>query len=90
MRVAKLYSFNDIRIEDVPVPEIGDGDALVKVRACGICSGDVMPWYIEKKSPLVLGHEAVGEIVELGKEVRGEDRNVLTRHSSLEIGRAHV
>lgn len=90
MRVAKLYSFNDIRIEDVPVPEIGDGDALVKVRACGICSGDVMPWYIEKKSPLVLGHEAVGEIVELGKEVRGEDRNVLTRHSSLVTRRFKV
>lgn len=69
MKVAKLYSFNDIRIEDVPIPEIGAGDALLKTKACGICSGDVMPWYIEKKAPLVPGHEPTGEIVEVGKGV---------------------
>ena len=69
MRVAKLYSFNDIRIEDVPIPDIGPGDALMRTSACGICSGDVMPWYIEKKAPLVPGHEPAGEIVEVGKEV---------------------
>jgi len=69
MRVAKLYSFDDIRIEDMPVPDIGTSDALVRVKACGICSGDIMPWYIEKKAPLVLGHEAVGEIVKLGRRV---------------------
>jgi len=67
MRVAKLYSFNDIFIEDMPIPEIGHHEALIKTKACGICSGDVMPWYIEKKAPLVLGHEPVGEIIELGK-----------------------
>jgi L-iditol 2-dehydrogenase len=67
MKAAVLYSFNDIRIEDIPVPEIGPGEALVKMRACGICSGDVMPWYIEKKAPLVLGHEPAGEIVALGE-----------------------
>ena len=52
MKVAKLYSFEDIRIEDMPVPDVGPGDALVKVKTCGICSGDTMPWYIEKKAPL--------------------------------------
>jgi L-iditol 2-dehydrogenase len=69
MKVAKLYSFNDIRMEDVPVPQVGLHDALLKTKACGICSGDVMPWYIEKKAPLVPGHEPAGEIVEVGKEV---------------------
>lgn len=69
MKVARLYSFDDLRIEDIPIPEISNGDALVKTRACGICSGDVMPWYIEKKAPLVLGHEPAGEIVEVGKDV---------------------
>ncbi len=83
MKVAKLYSFEDIRIEEMQVPEIGEGDALARVKACGICSGDIMPWYIEKKAPFVLGHEAVGEIVRLGKEVLGEDKHVLARHSSL-------
>jgi L-iditol 2-dehydrogenase len=70
MKVARLYSYNDIRIEDMPIPEAGDGEALVKVRACGICSGDIMPWYIEKKSPLVIGHEHTGEIVETGNNVK--------------------
>ena len=70
MRVAKLYSFSDIRIEDIPVPEIGPGDALMRTRASGICSGDVMSWYIEKKAPLVLGHEPSGEIVKVGSSVK--------------------
>jgi len=90
MKVAKLYRFDDIRIEEVPIPELGVRDALIKARACGICSGDVMPWYIEKKAPLVLGHEPVGEIVELGEEVqrsaagvRREDKNDLTRNPEL-------
>jgi len=69
MKIANLYSFNDIRIEDIPVPQIGPRDALIKTKACGICSGDAMPWYIEKKAPIVLGHEPVGEIVELGSSL---------------------
>jgi L-iditol 2-dehydrogenase len=69
MRVARLYDFLDVRIEDVPVPAIGPGEALVRGRACGICSGDVVPWYIRKKAPLVFGHEPVGEIVAVGDGV---------------------
>ncbi|MDI1472493.1 MAG: zinc-dependent dehydrogenase [Thermodesulfovibrio sp.] len=70
MKVAKLYKFNNIRIEEIPVPQIGKRDALVKVKVCGICSGDVMPWYIEKKAPLVLGHEISGEIIKIGDEIK--------------------
>ena len=82
MKVAKLYSLDDIRIEDIPVPEVGRGDALVKTRACGICSGDVMPWYIEKKAPLVPGHEPAGEIVAIGEEVSSfrEGERVFIHH----------
>ena len=69
MKVAVLHSFNDIRIEDWRVPEVEKGEALIRMKACGICSGDVMPWYIEKKAPLVLGHEPAGEIVALGEGV---------------------
>ena len=79
MKVAKLYSFNDIRIEDVAIPEAGPCDALMKTGASGICSGDVMRWYIEKKAPLVLGHEPAGEIVELGSAFR-------TPHSAFSVG----
>lgn len=69
MKVAKLYSYNDIRIEEMDVPRPGPGEALMKVHASGICSGDTMAWYIEKKAPLVLGHEPAGEIVEIGEDV---------------------
>ncbi len=69
MKVARLYSFDDIKVEEIPVPEPGPGEALMRVRASGICTGDVMPWYIEKKAPLVLGHEPAGEIVKVGMGV---------------------
>jgi L-iditol 2-dehydrogenase len=69
MKVARLYDYLDVRIEEEPVPRPGPREALVRTRACGICSGDVTPWYIRKKAPLVLGHEPVGEIVEIGREV---------------------
>ncbi len=69
MKVARLYSIADIRIEDDPVPEPGPDDALVRTRACGICSGDVMPWYVEQKAPLVLGHEPAGVIAAVGEKV---------------------
>ena len=71
MKVARLYDFLDVRIEEQPVPVIGPGEALVRARACGICSGDVVPWYIRKKAPLVFGHEPVGEIVAVGAGVSG-------------------
>jgi len=71
MRVARLYSFNDLRIEDMERPRPGDREALIRVRASGICSGDAMRWYIEKKAPLVLGHEPSGEIIEVGRDVEG-------------------
>jgi len=84
MKIAKLYSFNDILIEEMPVPEPGPDEALVKVMASGICSGDVMPWYIEKKAPLVLGHEPAGEIVKTGTNVdifRTGDRVFVHHHA---------
>jgi L-iditol 2-dehydrogenase len=70
MQVARLYDFGDIRVEQSAVPEVGPGDILVRARACGICSGDIMPWYIRRKAPLVLGHEPVGVVAKAGSAVR--------------------
>ena len=70
MQVARLYDFGDIRVEESPRPEVGPTDILVRARACGICSGDIMPWYIRRKAPLVLGHEPVGVVEAIGSEVR--------------------
>jgi L-iditol 2-dehydrogenase len=70
MQVARLYDFGDIRVEQSPRPEVGRTDILVRVSKCGICSGDIMPWYIRRKAPLVLGHEPVGVVEAVGADVR--------------------
>jgi L-iditol 2-dehydrogenase len=62
MRAAVLYDLDDIRIEERPIPQLGDGEILVRTEASGVCSGDVMPWYIRRKAPLVFGHEPAGII----------------------------
>ncbi len=69
MRAAIYYNNNDIRIEEMPVPEIGPGEILVRIESSGICGSDVMEWYRIKKAPLVLGHEIAGTIEKVGADV---------------------
>lgn len=69
MRVAVYHNNSDIRIEERPVPTIGPGEILVRIRASGICGSDVMEWYRTPKAPLVLGHEVAGDIAEVGEGV---------------------
>ena len=66
MRAAILYDVNDIRIEERPVPALSAGEVLVRTAASGICTSDVMAWYVKRKAPLVLGHEPAGVIAALG------------------------
>jgi len=83
VKAAVYYSNRDVRIEEVPRPEIGAGELLVKVIASGICGSDVMEWYRIKKAPRVLGHEIAGEIIEIGPNVAGYkpgDRVFVTHH----------
>jgi L-iditol 2-dehydrogenase len=63
------YNNRDIRLEEMPKPQIGSGEVLIRVEACGICGSDVMEWYRLAKAPLVQGHEIAGEIVEMGQGV---------------------
>jgi L-iditol 2-dehydrogenase len=84
MRVARLYDTSDIRFEEEPIPPVGPGELLVKTRVCGICSGDIMGWYMKKKAPLVFGHEPAGEIVAVGPGVenfRVGDRVFVHHHA---------
>jgi L-iditol 2-dehydrogenase len=69
MRVAMYYNNRDVRLEEMPKPEAGKGELIVKVVASGICGSDVMEWYRIKRAPLVLGHEIAGDIVEVGEGV---------------------
>ncbi len=68
MKAAIYYAIDDIRLEERPVPEIGPDDVLLKTLACGLCGGEAMPWY-KKAKPKVLGHEPVGEVVDVGRNV---------------------
>ena len=70
MKVARYYGSNDIKIEEMPVPEIGPGELLVRIKASGICGSDVMHWYRAGRGPVVLGHEIAGEVVATGEAVR--------------------
>ncbi|MBD5655951.1 MAG: alcohol dehydrogenase catalytic domain-containing protein [Candidatus Eremiobacteraeota bacterium] len=63
MRAAVMYDVDDIRIEERPVPALEPGDVLVRTVASGVCSGDLMPWYVRKKAPFVFGHEPAGTVV---------------------------
>ena len=65
------YSNRDVRLEEMPTPQIGGGELLVRVEACGICGSDVMEWYRRDRVPLVLGHEIGGQIVAVGDGVEG-------------------
>jgi L-iditol 2-dehydrogenase len=83
MRVAMYYNNHDVRLEEMPRPKVGPGELLVKVMACGICGSDVLEWYRIKSAPRVLGHEATGEIVEVGEGVnryKVGDRAFISHH----------
>jgi len=67
MRVAMYYSNNDVKLEEMPTPQIGPGELLMRVEASGICGSDVMEWYRIHKVPLVLGHEVSGVVVQVGE-----------------------
>ena len=73
MRAARFYDPNmPIKVEQVPVPEIGPGDVLVEVKACGICGSDVHIMKGETfpgKSPIIIGHEGAGVVSSVGEAV---------------------
>ena len=77
------YNNRDVRLEELPVPPIGAGELLVRIKASGICGTDVMEWYRIQKAPLVLGHEIAGEVVSVGDGVeryRVGDRVFVSHH----------
>lgn len=74
MLALRLYGPNDVRLDEVPVPQIKDGEILLKTEAAAICGTDVRMWKngatgVDGHHPLTLGHEFSGEIVEVGKNV---------------------
>lgn len=74
MKAAIVKQFKEkLEIKDVPIPDVGGKDVLVKIHACGVCHTDLHAchgdWPVKPKLPLVPGHEGVGEIVKIGAEI---------------------
>lgn len=74
MKAAIVNEFKQqLEIKEVPIPEIGYGEVLVKIKACGVCHTDLHAahgdWPIKPKLPLIPGHEGVGIVEEVGPGV---------------------
>jgi L-iditol 2-dehydrogenase len=68
-----MHGVGDLRVEQTPTPEPGPGQALVRVRACGICASDVARIFEtgSYRLPLVPGHEFAGDVERLGPDAAG-------------------
>jgi L-iditol 2-dehydrogenase len=73
MKALLLSENSHLEITDLPQPEIGTDEVLVRVAACGICGSDVHGYdgsSGRRIPPIVMGHEAAGTVTAVGKEVR--------------------
>ena len=69
MKAVIYHSYDDIRVEDRPVPSITGAELLVQVHGCGLCGSDILKIAKRAAPPVVLGHELTGTIVESGRAV---------------------
>ena len=83
IRANVFHGPNDIRVEDVPKPRAGPGEAVIRVTLTTICGTDlhILKGEYPVKPGLVIGHEPVGVVEELGTGVEGlrEGRSVSAR-----------
>jgi threonine dehydrogenase-like Zn-dependent dehydrogenase len=74
MKAAVFDAIKSIKVKEVPIPEIGDDDVLIKVKNTGICGTDwsiYNGWYSAEKLPMIAGHEFSGVIAQVGRNVTG-------------------
>ncbi len=81
MKAAHLKDINLLSVEEIPIHEVGSGDILMKMGATSVCGTDIRifkngHFKIPAGQKRVLGHELTGEIVELGKNVKGYSKNM--------------
>lgn len=88
MKAAVFFNKDDIHIEDVPKPNIGPGELLLRVVAVGLCGSDIDKITYEAVPPgTVLGHEVVGTVAGLGEGVedfRVGERVIVAHHVACE------
>jgi L-iditol 2-dehydrogenase len=84
MQAAVYRGVNDVRLETVPVPQIGSGELLLRVHSCGVCGTDLKKIATGSHSaPRIFGHETSGVVAAVGAEVRQfqpGDRAVVFHH----------
>ncbi len=74
MKAAVLEALDQMVVQEVPTPEVGPGEILVRVRACAVCGSDLRIFHHGNprvKPPQTLGHEIAGEVVAVGEGVAG-------------------
>jgi L-iditol 2-dehydrogenase len=76
MQAARLYGMEDLRVDQVKVPEVREGEVLLAVKASAVCGTDIRMFRNGHKNasadhPLVLGHEIAGVVEKLGAGVHG-------------------
>jgi len=90
MKALVLEEYNKLVYKDMPTPRIEDNEALVEVKACGICGSDVHGMdgsSGRRHTPLIMGHEASGVIVGRGSAVTGfEEGHRVTFDSTIYCG----
>ncbi len=72
MQALMLENYNELELKDVPIPEFGPEDVLIRVKACGICGSDVHGYdgsTGRRIPPLIMGHEAAGVVHSVGRDV---------------------
>ncbi len=70
MKRAILRKHDEIKLVEENIPQITDTDILVRVIKCGICTGELMDWYVDMKAPYTPGHEIVGIVHKVGSNVK--------------------
>src|SRR5450759_3514283 len=72
MKAVVLSESRQPQLKDLPIPEPGEGEVLVRSEYCGVCGSDLHASELDIFQPLVvMGHEFAGEIVALGAEATG-------------------
>jgi L-iditol 2-dehydrogenase len=93
MRALLMNEYKKMELTELPVPEIGADDVLVRVRACGICGSDVHGFdgsTGRRLPPIVMGHEASGEVAAVGTNVKQfKEGDRVTFDSTVYCGRCH-
>jgi L-iditol 2-dehydrogenase len=93
MKALVLEEYNRLDYKDVPDPDVGPEDVLVRVKACGICGSDVHGLdgsTGRRMPPLIMGHEASGVIAGVGKNVTGwQEGDRVTFDSTIYCGKCH-